>query len=771
MILAAYVPPTKRTVLLENKSWAFIKQDVAGAQATAFNDASWSTVGLPHSFDIPYWRAITPTTPTVGWYRKHVSIDASWISAKRVFIEFGAAFLVSQVYVNGTLVGTHQGGYTGFSYDITTLLHAGDNVIAVRVDGTWNARVAPRGGEHIFIGGIYRDVNLLVTDPLHVTWFGTFVSTPQATATSATVKVKTEIRNDATSAKSCRVVSIVVDSSGNEVTRFESTVSVPSGATDTFVQTSGAIANPHLWSPQIPYMYKVYTEVYDGTTLVDNFSSPLGIRTVRWDKDNGFFLNGQHLWLQGGNVHQDHAGWGDATAQTGSFRDVKMIKDCGMNFIRGSHYPHAPAFSDACDKYGICFWAEMCYWGTGYFVATEPPPNFNASAYPTAAADQAPFEANVKQQLREMIRIHRNHPSIIIWSMGNEVFSSSAAVMPQAKTLMTGMVAVSHLEDSTRLAAVGGAQRQGFDLLGDVAGYNGDGAAIAAYQHPGFPNMVSEYGICRQDRPGTYDACWGVNLQIANDSPIQYAWRSGASIWCAFHYGSNAGIFGKGMIDHARLPLERWYYYRNKYLGIAPPVWPAAGAAAKLKLTTDRTTITDDGTTDCQLIVQVQDAAGNWISNQPNITLTDRSGLGLFPGGKSITFTGGAIDKGVLNGLAAIEYRSYNAGTAYIDATSPGLTMSTVTIAVNQSTAVAPSMAALQNQFYPMSQMVKSVGNRIAFPQEMQGRKVMVTVYDLQGRLLFSKIVMGQRFVDLTGKDLGSKVLLAKVRTLNYSEK
>jgi hypothetical protein len=257
-------------------------------------------------------------------------------------------------------------------------------------------------------------------------------------------------------------------------------------------------------------------------------------------------------------------------------------------------------------------------------------------------------------------------------------------------------------------------------------------------------------------------------VQTTNDSPNQYAWRAGVAIWCGFHHGTILGTAfgGMGMIDHARLPLRRWYYYRNKYLGIAPPTWPTAGTASRLRLTTDITTITDDGTTDCQLIVQVQDASGNWISNQPNITLTDRNGLGLFPGGTSITFTGGAIDKGVIEGLAAIEYRSYNAGTAYIDATSPGLTMSTVTITVNQSTAVAPSMAALQNQFYPMSQIVKTVGNRIVIPQAKQGKKVMASVYDLQGRMLLSKIVLGQNFIDLAGKSLGSKVLLVKTRVL-----
>jgi hypothetical protein len=765
--LAGYSPPAKRMTFWENRSWKFIKQDVSGAQAVGFTDASWSMVGLPHSFDIPYWRATTATPPTIGWYRKHVSIDASWISAKRIFIEFEAAFLVSQVYVNGTLAGTHQGGYTGFSYDITSLLHSGDNVIAVRVDGTWNARVAPRGGEHNFIGGIYRDVYLVVTDPLHVTWFGTFVSTPQSTSTSALVKVKTEIRNDAASAKNCRVVSIVADSSGNEVTRVESTVSVATGVLDTFVQTSSAIANPHLWSPQTPYMYHVYTEVYDGATLVDNFSSPLGIRTVGWDKDNGFFLNGQHLWLQGANVHQDHAGWGDATANSGSFRDVKMIKDCGMNFIRGSHYPHDPAFSDACDTYGICLWEEMCYWGPGGFVATEPPPNWNASAYPINTADQAPFEANVQQQLREMIRIHRNHPSVIIWSIGNEVFFTASTVMQQAKNLVTTMVSVAHAEDSTRRAAMGGTQRDGFDVLADAAGYNGDGATL--YLNPGFPSIVAEYGSCKENRPGTYTACWGV-LQVTNDSPTQYAWRAGAAIWCGFHHGSNLGASfgGMGMIDHARLPLERWYYYRNKFLGTAPPTWPTTGTAAKLQLTTDNSVITDDGRTDCQLIVQVQDGSGKWISNAPAITLTDKSGLGLFPGGAAITFTGGAVDKGVLNGLAAIEYRSYTAGTATIEATSSGLTASSVTIMVkhvsDSLTTGVSGPVPMNVKSCPESQLYKTVGNRIFLPKNIQDGKIAASVYDLRGRLIYSNIMRATNAITLTNKNTAGEVLVVKVK-------
>jgi len=765
--LAAYVPAAQRMTLIQNRSWKFIKQDVSGAQATGFSDASWSGVNLPHSFDIPYWRYGSASIPTIGWYRKHVSIDTTWLTSKRVFIEFEAAFLISQVYVNGSLAGTHQGGYTGFSYDITSLLHSGDNVIAVRVDGSWCDTVAPRSGEHIFIGGIYRNVYLVVTDPLHVTWYGTFVSTPIATAASATVKVKTEIKNDGAAAATCKVKSIVVDSSGSIVTSFESSASVPAGTLDTFVQTSDAITSPHLWGPSSPYLYKVYTEVYSAAALTDNFSSPLGIRTVRWDKDNGFFINGQHLWLRGVNAHQDHAGWGDATTNSGPFRDVKLIKDCGMNFIRGSHYPHHPAFSDACDKYGVCLWSEAPFWGLGQSTT-----GWQSGAYPASAtaSGKAAFETNLISQLKEMIRIHRNHPSVIMWSMGNEVFFTND--LTRTQNLVKSMIAAAHAEDSTHASGMGGVQVGTLDALCDVAGFNGDGAIN--FMNPGMPNMVAEYGSCMENRPGTYAACW-FQLQTANDTAVQYAWRSGAALWCAFHHGSNLDSYNKsgqmGMIDHARLPLERWYYYREKYLGIAPPTWPVAGTAAKLKLTTDKDTITDDGRSDCQLIMQVQDASGNWINNQPSITLTDRNALGLFPGGTTLTFNGGSIDKGVLNGMAAIEYRSYNPGTAIIDATSTGLTSSSVTIFVKHvsdtvTTSVLPTgqIAAKPSM---ESRVFKTIGNRISLPNSVSGKKFIASVFDLQGRLLFSKNMTNKNVTDLTEKNLAGKVSLVMVRVLN----
>ena len=218
----------------------------------------------------------------------------------------------------------------------------------------------------------------------------------------------------------------------------------------------------------------------------DAFTTPFGFRWFSWSASQGFSLNGAHYWIQGANVHQDHAGWGNGVSDSALTRDVKMVKDAGMNFIRGSHYPKAPAFADACDQLGILFWSENNFWG-GFGGAGGWPYN---GAYPSTSADYDAFDANVLASLTDMIRIHRNHPSIIAWSMGNEDFFNGGPA-DRVVALLKKSVALTHQLDPAptgRPAAIGGAQSKigGVEpgTLGDVAGYNGDGVGL---QQPGHP--------------------------------------------------------------------------------------------------------------------------------------------------------------------------------------------------------------------------------------------------------------------------------------------
>ncbi|HEX9048739.1 MAG TPA: glycoside hydrolase family 2 TIM barrel-domain containing protein, partial [Verrucomicrobiae bacterium] len=643
-----------------NRGWKFERSDVSGAEALAFADAGWADANLPHSFSLPYFAANDKFYVGYGWYRKHFDVPETWVG-KRVNLEFDGVFQVAEIFVNGQRISEHKGGYTGFSVDITGAMKAGDNLVAVRVNNLWNPRLAPRAGEHTFSGGIYRDVRLVVTAPLHVAWYGTFVTTPEVTKEAGTVNVKTEVVNESDSAKLATVKTRVLDAQGKTVALMESVQTIAAGATNVFDQTSTPVKRPKLWSPEHPNLYSVKTLVMEADKVVDDYTSPLGFRSVKFTADQGFFLNGEHYYFKGANVHQDHAGWGDAVADSGFFRDVKLVKDAGFDFIRGSHYPHAPAFAEACDELGMLFWSENCFWGTGGFKGDA---YWSSSAYPTNPADEAGFEASVKASLRDMIRIHRNHPSIIIWSMSNEPFFSDSSVMPKVRRFLRELVAYSHELDPTRPAAIGGCQRGDIDKLGDVAGYNGDGARLPEYVNAGVASVVSEYGSTIADRPGKYDPGWGdlPGTPGADKNQIgswRLPWRSGESIWCAFDHGSIAGRkFGAmGLLDYYRLPKRQWYWYRNEYLHIPPPAWPSNGVPAALKLTADKKTLSSvDGTDDAQIKVAVVDEDGKALNNCPPVTLTIESGPGEFPTGPSITFAAGS-DIAIRDGLAAIEFR------------------------------------------------------------------------------------------------------------------
>ncbi|MGC9984796.1 MAG: glycoside hydrolase family 2 TIM barrel-domain containing protein [Polyangia bacterium] len=673
-LAAAELP---RQTINFNREWKFLLGDHPGAQAPGYDDQRWDEIGLPHSFSLPYF-ASPRFYVGYGWYRKHFDLPAKW-AGKRLFLEFDGAFQDAEIFVNGQRLGEHKGGYTGFSLDITGAVKTGGNVVAVRLNNQWNPRLAPRAGEHVFSGGIYRDVRMVATEALHVTWYGTFVTTPQVSQQSGTVNVKTEIRNDSAAAKTCVLKTTIVDPDGKAIASVSSMQSVPAGTTVTFDQTTDPIARPKLWHPDHPFLYKAVSEVSAGSRKADQFQTTFGLRWFKWTADRGFLLNGAHYYFKGVNAHQDHAGWGDAVADSGFFRDVKMVKDAGFDFIRGSHYPHAPAFVDACDRLGVLFWSENSFWGTAGFK--DP---WGSSAYPPEPDDQPDFEQSVEDALRDMIRINRNHPSIIVWSMDNEVFFTEKSTLPKVAAFLKALVAYSHELDPTRPAAIGGCQRGDLDKLGDIAGYNGDGARL--FINPGLPNLVTEYGSTMVDRPGEYAPGWGDLMDGPGDKlpPFfwRYPWRSGEALWCAFDHGSIAGrrFGGMGMVDYFRLPKRQWYWYRNEYRHIPPPVWPVSGAPAALRLTADKTTLKSvDGTDDAQLIVTVVDKDGRALSNSPPVTLAIVSGPGEFPTGPSITFDPDS-DIAIRDGQAAMEFRCYHAGKTMIRASSPGLKQATITI-------------------------------------------------------------------------------------------
>ena len=659
-VMLTTLTATARDVENLNRGWRYQIGDHAGAEQPDYDDNEWQAIGLPHSFSIPYFMS-KDFYVGYGWYRREVKMDD--VRDKMFYLEFDGVFQEAEVYVNGQLAGSHRGGYTGFSIDITKQVKMGDNVIAVRVNNLWQATLAPRGGEHTFSGGIYRNVRLVSKSAkAHIRHHGIHITTPDLECNqgkSSWVDVKVDVVKH--SAKHLRTVIEIQNAHGNKI--------------------SNPVKSPKLWSPETPNLYTAVVRLYDGEMLLDEERQTFGFRWFRWSKEEGFFLNGQHLYLRGANVHQDQAGWGDAVTEEAARRDVRMVKEAGFNMIRGSHYPHSQAFIDECDRQGILFWSEAPFWGT---AGPKEDGWWTASAYPENPADTAAFEQSCLQQLEEMITENRNHPSVFVWSMCNEPFFTDGRTMPSVHRLLKRMVERTHQLDPTRKAAIGGAQRplgeQRIDLIGDVAGYNGDGANIPDFQHPDIPNIVSEYGSMSSDRPGRYTANWA---DLNRDEGWKgRTWRGGHSIWCAFDHGSIFGDeLGKmGIVDYFRLPKRSWYWYRNEYSHVAAPAERTAGTPASVRLTASKQKgIKADGTDDVQLIASIVDAEGRELSNSPSVTMRIIEGPGEFPTGRSITFAPNS-DIRILDGQCAIALRSYYTGKTIVVASSEGLKSDTIAL-------------------------------------------------------------------------------------------
>ncbi len=646
-----------------NSGWKFIKGDPAGSpEQISYDDSKWASISIPHCFNIPWFINDKVNFGGKGWYRKHFTVSDSIDTLDNVYIEFEGVFQHCWVYVNGKLVGEHKGGYTGFEFDITkeVKFKQQDNVLAVKVSGEWDATIAPRAGDHIFTAGIYRDVYLVTKFPVHVKYNGLVITTPfDGNHTSsgvydrplsfdkAKVNVKIEVENNGPVDQGYYNNMEVYDANGTFIMEFDFYGNtIYAGEYDTIIDQEVEISNPHFWSPSDPYLYKLRQEIMVGCVIVDENWYEFGIRWFQHTANDGFYLNGKKLYLRGLNVHQDHAGWASAVTNGGHYRDVKICKDAGANFIRGSHYPKDPAFVKACDELGMLFMPEMCYWGKGAGTGQDASPA-------SGAAEFTAFKENCVQQTRQMVRAFRNSPSVIMWSLTHEPTGGALNCNDLHKVAQS-------LDETRPTCVITNFVGNGLHGEENINGSNGN-TPLQGAKPVLWAQLLEKEEVTR---PGEYNA--------ATDN--QAAYLLGAARWAAFDYGTHEDwvtSVGKaknmvGMCDNYRIPKRRFYYYRNKWLGTAAPTWPQAGTPAKIKLTSDQTKIYGDGTEDCQLMVTVLDAQNNHINNSVDVTLKVTSGSGLFP-------TGDSINLKTIDGLAAMECRSYTIGATTIKATSTGL--------------------------------------------------------------------------------------------------
>jgi beta-galactosidase len=539
-----------------------------GPASPRFNDLTWRAVNLPHDWavELPFdpkadeshgFKPVGPGFPenSVGWYRRTFSLPAA-DKDKRLWLQFDGAFRDCRVFLNGYLVGHFESGYTSFRYDITDVAdYGGTNVLAVRVDAS-----EPEGW--FYEGaGIYRHVWLIKTSPLAIAEDGNFVYTqftnnlPQG---PATIQVETEIRNSQNKSADATVQCRVFDSDGKEVASTAQTAAFGSLSLQTVMQTS-RILTPVLWSPESPHLYKLITTVTSGGVTMDRTEIEFGIRTVAFDADKGFLLNGHPYEIKGTCNHQDHAGVGAALPDALQYFRVARLKEMGDNAIRTSHNPPTPELLEACDRLGMLVMDENRLLGS---------------------------DSRNLGRLERLVRRDRDHPSVFIWSLANEEAEKETAAAARITTTMQELV---HRLDPTRLctdASDDGNVFTGMNQVIDVRGWNYHINAVDSYHraHPTQPNIgteqgstVSTRGIYANDKALGYVSSYDNNAQPWSTTAeawwTVYAarpWLSGGFIWTGFDYRGEPTPYGWpcissqfGVLDTCGFPKDNYYYYQS----------------------------------------------------------------------------------------------------------------------------------------------------------------------------------------------------------------
>jgi beta-galactosidase len=445
-----------------NRGWKFTKHDIdgkknKGAQKVSFDDSSWESIDLPHDWAIegPFTREVDSAEgrlpfPGVGWYRKTFKAPAE---GKHVFIEFDGVMKDVQVWLNGTKLGAWPYGYSSFSLELTDhLKYDGQkNVIAVRCENQIESSRWYPGS------GIYRNVWLTVVEPLHVAHWGTYVTTPEVSDSMATVKIQTLIENQTSKKRDAIIETTIVDAGGRKVAANEGGGRIAAGSSEEFAQTL-EVKNPVRWDINNPHLYKAITLVKTDGRAVDEYETNFGIRTFRFEADKGFFLNGRNMKIHGVNLHHGLGPLGTAVSRRAIERQLEIMKKMGCNAIRTAHNPPAPELLDLCDRMGL-------------LVMDEAFDEWHKGKVPNGYHNI--FDEWAEKDIRAMVRRDKNHPSIILWSIGNEIVGLGTS----KGSKITKMLAdICRDEDPTRPVSIGNSApyhrvKDSLEFL-DVVGWN-----------------------------------------------------------------------------------------------------------------------------------------------------------------------------------------------------------------------------------------------------------------------------------------------------------
>jgi len=506
--------------------WRFSRDSVVNAEQPTFNDSKWRGLDLPHDWSIE--GAVNPKNPTgggggyfpagIGWYRKTFDIPNKW-KDKKVSIYFEGVYMNSEVFINGKSLGIYPYGYSSFSYDLSRYLNFDkDNVIAVRVDNSQQVNSRWYSGS-----GIYRHVRLIVTNDVHIAQWGVAVETPDVSSKRATIKLKTLVKNETGSDQSIVLNTQLRDANAKDAGNSRIKVELAANSEKEIAQTV-VVPNPSLWTPETPRLYEAHIQLLQNQNVLDETKTDFGIRSVKFTVENGFQLNGKTIKINGGCEHHDNGCLGAAAFDRAEERKVELLKNAGFNGVRTSHNPPSEAFLNACDKLGLLVVDEAfdC-WKVGK----------NKHDYAKY------FDQWWKRDLEAMVLRDRNHPSIIMWSIGNEIVErGSPGAVETAKMLAGFIKKIDTTRAITSAIVDDGKEWSTLDPLmaaHDVGGYNYH-LGSASEDHQRVPSRII---VQTESYPKDAFANW--KLVHNNNFVI------GDFVWTAVDYLGESGI-------------GRWYY-------------------------------------------------------------------------------------------------------------------------------------------------------------------------------------------------------------------
>lgn len=548
------IPPTSPRVIESfDSDWRFHLGEISRAEKAEFDDSDWRRLDVPHDWSIegPFAKD-NPTGGAggflpagVGWYRKHFTRPTTEAN-QRVFIEFDGVMANSDVWINGFHLGRRPHGYVSFAYELTDHLNFGTrpNVLVVRSDNSGQPASRWYSG-----AGIYRHVRLVITAPVHVAQWGTFVTTPTITAQQASVHVRSKVINQSSTTHLVSIQTTIVAPTGEVVIRGETRSQQVAPGQSLDIERDLIVRNPQRWDLDHPYLYRLVTTVSESMLAVDEDITPFGIREFKFDADTGFWLNGRNFKLKGVCLHHDGGAFGAAVPLRVWERRLEILKELGVNAIRTAHNPPAPEFLDLCDRMGFIVMDELFDCWT---VAKNP---YDYHLY---------FKDWSIIDTRDTVRRDRNHPSIVVYSAGNEIHDTPKPEI--AKPILASLVATFHEEDPSRPVTqalfrpnVSHDYDNGLADLLDVVGQNyRENEILAAHQQKPARKILGTEN--RHDR-----TVW---LALRDNPPY-----AGQFLWTGIDYlGESPGWptvgHGSGLIDRTGrvrpLGFERQSWWSDK---------------------------------------------------------------------------------------------------------------------------------------------------------------------------------------------------------------